>query len=288
MIIYVKKLEYKKLVYNIFCTFKIEKDKDDVIFYIQINNKSHKRKIEKVCERLGKYFYKNNIKNVVLEEELMSNQILKNELYSYNINILDGTMLSKFLVYNVLKKVYQYKNARTEAGEVTILVNENDDINIQTITMIAKEIKRLNIISKDIRKFRKIADYIYNELGILIKLSNNLKTNLKGTDVIVNIDFPEELINQLNIPSNVIIINLPRNINIKSKKFSGINIKSWELDIPNKYKKDRFNEEIIYEANIHKKTPITIFEQIQNDNLKIKNLLGLNGVINPDEFKKIT
>lgn len=284
MIIYVKKLEETKLTYSLFNIFKAEKNEDKNIIYLPINKHSRKRKIEKVCEKLSKYFYNNNIKNVVLEEELMENDTAKNVLYSNNINIIDEKILSRFLVYNLVKKIYEFKLKRIEAGEITILVNDADNINIQTIKLIAKDVKRMNIVTNNIRKFRNIVDYLYNELGILIKLSNNMKTNLKNSDVIVNIDFPEELINRLEIPYDATILNIPENINIKSKKFSGINIKSWNIKVPEKYEMQGFNINNMYASYIYGKPIIKIFEQISNDNIKIKDFIGLNGIINPKEF----
>lgn len=284
MIIYVKQFEKKELIYSLFNIFKAEQLDDKAILYIPINKNSSRKKIEKVFEKLSRYFYNNNIKNIVLEKNFMKNEEAKNILYSNNINILDGSMLSKYQTYNVVKKIYEYKDKKIETGEITLLVNENDDITSQIIKQMAQNVKRLNIITNNIKKFRKVVDYLYKELGILIKLSNNMKTNLKSTDVIVNIDFAEEVINRLEIPNNVIILNIPKNININSKKFSGINIKAWEVEIPNKYKMDRFDENIIYEASLYKKTAIKIFEQIENDNIKVKKLIGVNGVINPKEF----
>lgn len=284
MIVYVKRFDKKEPIYSLFNIFKTEKIEDKAFIYLPLNRRNSKRKINRVFEKLSKYLYNNNIRNVVLEEKLMQNEQAKNILCSNNINILDGRMLSKYLVYNAIQKVYEYKNTKIEAGEITILANENDDITIQTIQKLAENIKRLNIITNNIKKFRKIVDYLYKELGILIKLSNNLKTNLKSTEIIVNIDFPEEIVNKLDIPNNAIILNVPQNININSKKFAGINIKSWEIEIPKKYKLDRFNDKIIFEASLYKKPAIKILEQIQNDNIQIKHFIGVNGVINPKEF----
>jgi len=287
MIIYVKELEEKKPMYTLFNILKAEKIEDKAFIYLPINKKSSKRKIEKVFEKLSKYLYNNNLKNIVLEKELMQNEKAKNILYSNNINILDGETLSRYLIYIVIQKIYEYKNKKIEAGEITLLINENDPINTETIKQIAQNVKRLNIITNNIKKFRKIVEYLYNELGILIKLSNNIKTNLKSTDIIVNIDFPEELINKLEIPNQAIILNIPKNININTKKFAGINIKTWETQIPEEYKLESFETKTIYEASLYKKPVNKIFEQIQNDNIKIVNLIGVNGIINPKEFNQI-
>lgn len=284
MIIYIKQSEKIKFVSKILNILRIEKIENKQIIYLPINKKSRERKIEKVTEKLSKYLYDNNIKNIVLENELMQNENIKNILYSNNINILDGTKISRFLVCNVIEKIYEYKNVKIEAGEVTLLVNDNDDVNIETIIMLAHNIKRLNIITSNIKKFKKIVEYLYNELGILIKLSNNIKTNLKSSDIIVNIDFPEEIVNKLEIPTDAIILNIPQNININLKKFAGINIKSWETEIPSKYKLEGFNEMTMYEASMYEQQDSKIFKQIQNDDIKIRRLIGINGIINTKEF----
>ena len=284
MIIYIKQSEKIKFVSKILNILRIEKIENKQIIYLPINKKSRERKIEKVTEKLSKYLYDNNIKNIVLENELMQNENIKNILYSNNINILDGTKISRFLVCNVIEKIYEYKNVKIEAGEVTLLVNDNDDVNIETIIMLAHNIKRLNIITSNIKKFKKIIEYLYNELGILIKLSNNIKTNLKSSDIIVNIDFPEEIVNKLEIPTDAIILNIPQNININLKKFAGINIKSWETEIPSKYKLEGFNEMTMYESSMYEQQDSKIFKQIQNDDIKIRRLIGINGIINTKEF----
>ena len=284
MIMYIRQSENIKFLHKIFNIFRVEKLDDKTIINLPINEKSKNKKNEKVIQKLSQYFNNNNIKIVVLEKKLMENSNIKNIIYSNNINILDGTRLDKFLVYNLVQKIYQYKKTNIQAGEITLLINENDDINVETIIMLAKEIKRLNIITNDIKKFRKIVDYLYKELGILIKLSNNVKTNLRSSDIIVNIDFPEEIINKLEIPNDAVVLNIPKNINIKSKKFSGINIKAWEIEVPDKYILERFNTSIMYEASLYTKPVMKVFEQIQKDDIKIKKLIGVNGVINAKEF----
>lgn len=283
MIIYVMKSEKANIIYQMLNILKVEKREDKTIIYLPTNNKSRK-KMKKNCEKLGKYLYDNNIKNVVLENSLMKNEEAKNILYSYNINILDGRMLSKYLIYNIIQKIYEYKNKKIETGEISVLVNENDEITTQTIKQIAQSTKRLNIITNNIKKFRKLVESLYDELGIIIKLSNNIKTNLKNTDIIVNMDFTEEIINQLDIPNNSTVLNIPNDININSKKFNGINIKNYKIEIPDKYKMDKFNEQIVYEANLYEKSAIKRLEQIQNDRIIIKYLIGVNGIINQKEF----
>lgn len=284
MIVYVKQFEKLKLIYKIFNIFKQEQIDGKTIIYLPISNKSRTRAVKRIMEKLSKYLYVNNIKKVVLEEDLMQNEEAKNILYSYNINILDGTKLSKLMIYNVVQKVYQYKKSQMEAGEITILTNENNETNIKNIMVLAKNAKRINILTNNTKKFKKVVDYLYEELGILIKLSSNMKSNINSTDIIINMDFTEEALNTINIPNNAIIINIPKNININSKKFSGVNIKNWEIEVPSQYRMKGFNDKILYEASLYQKPILDAFEQIEKDKIKIKSLIGINGKINKKEF----
>lgn len=284
MVIYVMKADKPKLIHRIFNILKIKNIDNKTIIYLPIKEKNKERNIKRIFKKLSKYCYINNIKTIVLEQQIMNNEVAKNILYSNNINILDGTKINRFLTNNLIEKIYEYKNKKIETGEITILVNDNDDINTHIITVLTEKIKRLNIITNNTQKFRKMVEKLYDELGILIKLSSNMKTNIKNADILVNIDFSEELINQLDIPINATILNIPQDININSKKFSGINIKKWEVEIPNEYKIDKFDEKIIYEIGIYGKSTTQIFEQIKKDNLKIKYFIGVNGMIRQKEF----
>lgn len=284
MVVYIKQTKHIKLINKVFKILNIKEIDNKTIIYLPMNEKTRKKRQERIIKKLSEYLYKNSIKNVVLENKLMINELVKNILYSNNINILDGTKLSKFLVYNVIQKIYKYKNKNIQSGEITLLINENNTVNIENIFTIAKNLKRLNIVTNNTKKFRKIVDYLYNELGIIIKLTGNMKINLKSSDIIVNIDFSEEAINKLDIPRNSIIVNIPKNININSKKFLGVNVKDWEIEVPKNYALEDFNDSIMYEANILKKPEMKVFEQIANDNIEIKNLIGVNGVINSKEF----
>lgn len=284
MIVYIKENENANAVCRILSIFKLEKKENKTIINIPIQTHKKNHKIKYTAEKLSKYLYNNNIKDVALSTKIMKIEEFRNILLSNNINILDGKILSKYLTYNIIQKIFNYKNKRIEAGEITILTNENDELNMENITKIAKNTKRLNIITNHTKKFRKLVDYLYNDLGILVKLTNNQNINLKNSNIIVNFDFPEEVVNRLDIASDAIIVSIPHCINIYSKRFSGINIKNWNIEIPKKYRITGFDDNIIYESEIYNKPKNIAFEQIRNDNIKIKNFLGINGVINRKEF----
>ena len=50
------------------------------------------------------------------------------------------------------------------------------------------------------------------------------------SQIILNIDFPQELINKYNIYDDAVIVNLKGNIKINKKRFNGLNINNYEIN----------------------------------------------------------
>lgn len=241
------------------------------------------KKIKKLISKMENY----RIKTAVLSENLYNIEEIKNWLYSRNINILDGKYLFKLLTEETINYICKKSKTNIEKIEVSILTNDTNNINKEIIISLAERVKTLNIITNHISEFRNIEDYLYNEKGIIVKVSNNYKTALQKTNIIINIDFPEETINKYAIPSKCIIININGGIKIKTKKFNGININDYNIIIPPEYKIDGFNNKFIYESNILGKEYKTAQKQILEDKIQIQSLVGEKGVINRREFNRM-
>ena len=113
----------------------------------------------------------------------------------------------------------------------------------------------------------------------MITVGNNKKKSLSKSQIIINIDFPTELINQYNIYEEAIIINIPGNIKIKKKRFNGTIINDYEIEFNNTEEFDyekmqKYKAKEIYEAQIYQKQPFdNIMKKINKDQVKIKELL---------------
>lgn len=289
--LYIKEKEentkLKQKIKNYFNIIEIEYVNNKVLLTLPINYKSKEKKIIKVAKKLNKILYKDCIQNIVLSKDLFKSETLKNILYSQNINILDGSKLFSLLTNKVIKQICTYAGAKIEELEISVLVNDSNSTNIANITEIAKNVKRLNIITNHIEKFEKLQDYLYNELGIMIKISNNKKKDLLNSQIILNIDFVEELINNYKLPYKCVFINLCNKINIKSKQFNGIMVNHYNIIMNETYKIQKFENEVVYESLIYNCSSQEAQERIEMDNIQIKALLGKNGRINEKEFKQI-
>ena len=185
----------------------------------------------------------NETNNVVIDKELITCEKLINLLKSNDIKIFDGKWLEKYLILDILEYI----------------------INIEKLRKIEKEIKEKE--------------------GILIILSNNKNKSLLKSQIIINMDFNQELINQYRIYEEAIIINAEENIRIDAIRFNGIVINDYEIEIGRKEfiwrdGIEKYRQRDLIEAELYvRDTYKNIRKKIQKNNIKIKELYGINGIV---------
>lgn len=283
---FVKRILIKiKKLFNI-VEFSEDKGKTTIILPLFKSNIIKDKKIIKIAKKINRKLYDNNIENVVLSNYLEENEILKQKLYCQNINILDGRYLFYLLIPEIVDYILKRQKKKLENGEITLLINDFTENNARIITYIAQSVKRVNIITNHSNKFKKLEEYLYNELGIILNITNNKNKSLANAGLIINIDFPEEIINKYEINSNAIIVNIFNEIKIRAKRFNGVNINYYKAYIPKKYKMEGFKDNLIYESSIYKYNYENARKDIITNKIKIKKLIGINGDISENEFCK--
>lgn len=283
---FVKRIVIKiKKIFNI-VEFSEDNGKTTITLPLFKSNKIRNKKIIKIAKRINKKLYDNNIENVVLSNYLEENEILKQKLYCQNINILDGRYLFYLLIPEIIEYILKRQKVKLQNGEVTLLINDFTQNNAKIITYIAQNVKRVNIVTNHSNKFKKIEDYLYNELGVILNITNNKSKSLSNANLIINIDFPEEIINKYEINSNAIIVNIFNEIKIRAKKFNGININYYKVCIPKEYQIDGFQNNLVYESSIYKYSYENARKDIIANKIRIKKLVGINGDISENEFCK--
>lgn len=283
---FVKRIVIKiKKIFNI-VEFSEGNGKTTITLPLFKSNKIRNKKIIKIAKRINKKLYDNNIENVVLSNYLEENEILKQKLYCQNINILDGRYLFYLLIPEIIEYILKRQKVKLQNGEVTLLINDFTQNNAKIITYIAQNVKRVNIVTNHSNKFKKIEDYLYNELGVILNITNNKNKSLSNANLIINIDFPEEIINKYEINNNAIIVNIFNEIKIRAKKFNGININYYKACIPKEYQIDGFQNNLIYESSIYKYSYENARKDIIANKIRIKKLVGINGDISENEFCK--
>lgn len=267
---------------KLFNILKLKEDK--IILPIKEENLEIKD-ASKLAVKTKKILDLANCNKVIISKKIKQQQLYINYLNSYNIEIVDGKWLFEVLTYEIIEYISKVKKIKKEELSVSILINKVTEMSLYNIRKIAKNCKRVNIVTNHIELFKNLENQILDEDGIMLTITNNKKKSLSKSDIILNIDFPKELINQYNIYEDAIIVNIQGNIKIKKKRFNGICINDYEIQVLNDeefdYDKDiKYCKKEIYEANIYKKQPMeNIIRKIQRDKVKIIELFGENTTI---------
>lgn len=244
------------------------------------------KKEQKRAKKLLKRLKKENQKQVIFSKELQENESLKNMLYANNIAILTGRRLMKYLSIPILEYVMEKMQTKLQLQKVSVLVNENSSLNLEILGLLAQNVKSMNIISNNVAKFKRLEKQLYEKLGIMITLSNNKKRSLMKSDIILNLDFPPELVWQYQIKKEAILINIEYPVILKAKSFKGMIINHYEITQKEEKEIPEFDTKLLYEAKLGKQSNlIAALQQIKKDGVNIKWVMGRNGVLTEQEFK---
>ena len=169
------------------------------------------------------------------------------------------------------------------------LTNEDSDINIENIKILAQRCKVLNIITNKIDKYEVLERFLYDEYGIIINISRNKKKAGLYSDIILNLDFNNEELSECRFRINSILVQFTKE---KFENKNGITIVFYKLNLPYKYIKllnkfHNYNEEIFYESMLYYKTSFYDLKKIlDKDKIGIRYFIGNNGKIQFNEIKQ--
>ena len=246
----------------------------------------NQNKIEKLAQKTKKVLEKNSTsKKVVVSKEIQKENLYINYLNTYGLKIQDGRWLFEILITDIIEYIINKKKLETSKLKISMLINDITDFEIENIKLLAKKYKNLNIVTNHIEKIKKIEEELLEKEGIMITVTNNRKKSLVKSDIIYNVDFPEEILNKYVITDNAIIINLRGKMKIKKKRFNGIIINNYEINL----RDDKKDEKIIskkyyfrdiYQAELYQKQGFNnLKEKVKKDNVRVSKLFLSNGEI---------
>ena len=248
---------------------------------LPINEKMTENKIEKLAMKTYKKITKiSNSKKIVLSKEMKEEEKYINYLNTYGMEISEGRWLFEILLTDIVK--YITEKQKIEKVNISILINDLTDIEFNNIKILAQKYNMINIVTNHIEKFRKLENQLKEE-GIIITITNNKKKSLMKSNIIVNVDFPKELLNKYSLNENAYIINLKKIVKITQKRFNGLTVNDYEIVFRNdvcdeKFFNGKYEIKDLYEAGMYKKSPfIELREKIKKDGVKINKLFLNNG-----------
>lgn len=228
-ILFIENVRKENLLKKYFKVVEL-KDKKIVINKNLANTKiKNKRKIVK---KLKKIFLVNNCRQAIISKDLKLDSVFLNLLNSENIDIVNGRKLFKMYILEIIDYIIKKQNIQKNNCKMAILTNQYSSFVEIVIKELVFKCKNLQIVTNHINQFEKIENDLYDE-GIIITVTNNKRKSLISSDIILNIDFPSEILNLYNIYDKATIVNFEEDIKIKKKRFSGIVINWYKLGLNN-------------------------------------------------------
>lgn len=277
-----------KNMFNIVTKKYIEEKK---IWILPFREKVSVKKLDKIIKKQKKFIKNNTI--IIPSNYLIKNQI-EEILKKYEIHYLEQNNIKKILSYEILKVVNKLQNKDVKKQDITLLVNEYSQLNLNIIKEYAFKCKTIKIVSKNLYHFRKLEEELYDEYGIAIQFSSSYQKSLANANIIINLDFSEIEINEYKVNPKAIIINANQKIKIKSKLFAGVMINSCKIKFGKKLKQTFYNSKllhkyenlILYGSIVENRdlNTINMEQMIKEDGIQIQCLIGNNGVLSKREF----
>lgn len=257
----------------------------DNTIIVPISENTKEKQIEKIAAKTKKILEKcSNSKKIVLSKDMQEEQMYINYLNTYGLEIQNGRWLFEILLPEITEYIIEKRKLEEEKVKISMLINDLTDIELENIKILARKYKTINIVTNHIEKFKKLEKKLGEE-GIIITITNNKKKSLAKSQIILNIDFPKELINKYIINDESIIVNIKGKIKINKKRFNGLNINNYEIDYrddkkDNKALNNKYCLKDLYESKLYRKQRISeIREIIKLDKLDIKHLILNNSQI---------
>lgn len=280
---YIQEADKLNLIFKLFNIIKLQDDK--IILPIKEGNKISEKKCEKLAKKVNKLLMRTNCKKIVVSKFIKEQEELLNYLYTYNCQIVDGKLLFEILSQKALDYAIKKKKLKKQEVQLSILVNDLSDIMLEIIKDLANQYRRINIVTSHMKKFKKIEEQMSEEQGIMLIISNNKKKSLAKSQLILNVDFPTELINEYNINESAIIVNIKEETKIKKKRFNGLNINDYEIKFKeieefDYYKMQKFYHKDLYEAQFNLRQPFkNSIRKINSDKVEIEKLITTNTIL---------
>ena len=208
---------------------------------------------------------------------ILSKELKQHKEYFNQYKILDGKNVFLKAVEEILLKVLEENPLQMQ--DIYILSNKYSEQGISVIKKLAPKVKTMNIITKEIEKYKTLEE-ILTEKGIAICVVNNKKKSLKRAKIIINIDLSKEELSKYVIFRNAMIINIARDELTNLRGFEGIIVQDIEICLE--------EDEVLKQNKLFKNfRQLEIYESIVNPNKKIQisKLYGNNGQISEKELR---
>jgi len=271
-----------KIIRKIFFKIKLEETLNGFIIMVPKYKKYGTFKNRTIIKRIKILQNQLKIRGLIFDDNL-------NWLESSfrNTILFNGKSLMKEFISNIIEYIFSINNQNINMENVYIFVNEYNKVNERIIKQLITRFKTVNIITENMRYYKRLENKLYYE-GILITVSNNKRKSVRKSKYIINLDFPNEVIKQFTVNPKAIIVNVSNEKLILDNSFNGIIVNDFEIKIDNNMEK--YIKEFYGKINYKKYIELCInygvdAEKLTEEyNIQIAELKGIRGLLHKCEF----
>ncbi|WP_265446965.1 hypothetical protein [Acetivibrio straminisolvens] len=144
-----------------------------------------------------------------------------------------GHFLYKALLVNILKKISDKKGKDIRELSVAIIHGKDNNLLYSYINMLSSISKFLTIITKKKESIDNMADDIFEETGLSVRVTDNMISGMEDAEVVVNLADLWDFNISKNIKSNASVINYG-SVKTDKIRFSDIVINAVDIVLPKK------------------------------------------------------
>lgn len=291
-------IKEEKLIGKFFRKIEVRSFNDNYI--IAVDNKND----IKIKKRLIKAIKKLKIEAIVFskslegEFEVQIRDILNsNDKNNIGIKIINGKKLMEYMQYEILEYIIKKRKEDIKLEDVYIVFKKDSKLDLNFLKKFIENFRMTNIVTNEVDRLKNVQDNLLENDNILISVSNNKRKALKRAKYILNVNLDKVELEKYRINRNATIINIKENVRYDNVSFDGININNFNIELSDEYVErfevlnEKFENTKLYESvlineNYTNKNIEKIYDRINNDEIKVKELIGNNGIIEDKELEK--
>lgn len=142
--------------------------------------------IKRICEAI-KIVKDNNVENIIADYDYLGEEEKRYIEDFSGMKILDGRNIIKNNLFQVYKKICDYRNVDIYNQEI-VVISYNTDISKDFIMEISKHVKYLTIVKKRNKELEEMKKHILHSTGLAVHSIEYIGESIGNYDVIINFD----------------------------------------------------------------------------------------------------
>jgi len=199
-------------------------------YLITDNDNISKIRFERALARTKKYFHKNGVSELIVDENIgKTNELLNKEGL---FRVFDGSGFYGVYIVEILKYICSNMGVKLQNLAVSLMLDDLDCFFELILKNLCTKVRFMSIISLNSENFIPLVNEIYNESGLVVRLEKNTKSKRGDCGILINFSKNKDFVNSNRFSRNFIVLNL--GADILNKNQNGIIITNIKMKSKNK------------------------------------------------------